>query len=716
MAIHVKISSNDDEYSWKKTMVRVFILFLFFFLTTDSLASGPLSLPEPPVMESSPPSKEIKKIAKLLEDPSEREKLIKTLKILAAAQEKEEKKKGGSLVSYFTPVIQFALDSTATFLANLKKVPLIADNLIDYVRVEKNRDAFWVALMWFPLLIVIGGLLETVFIWCFKRRLEEIEQKTQAQELANNKSAYALMTLFFPFLCPLLALPLAVPNRVVGNWIMGLWLLLFAIRIFLLERKALPILPLPTEVAVSKKGPFLIVLAGVGLWALFAMGMKISLGIKNYGEDFIFNVILLMSFPLFALYFREWRVKKMPGYLKDSKNLSTVPQGVASLLNFIIRYLPWVFLLIGIPIIIDKVFMEGTLWENYGLESIGSLVLLTAFLTGRRQIERAAHYKMPKIQAAKVQAFTSYVAPLRVSFSKGLQWVWHFLFFAVLMAIWNYCFSDLFISIFSHSMTKTFTTIAMIWGIIYLVWLGLDFFVQFHTKPQNIKGKRREPTVFAKTFGPMLHSVARWIMVLVTIFVTLESFGFDLKVLVYIMSAFAFAISLGSQSLVKDIINGFFALVDGSFAVGDVVTVGAYTGAVESLSLRAITLRHNTGFLQTIPFSEVGSIINKSRNYNIVPIDVATSYKTKIGHVHEALTKAAEDMANDPVFGKMILEPIKISGVDRFADTAVHVSASIKILPDPNNYFGREFNRRLKIHMDALKITPPISFQEAWQK
>jgi hypothetical protein len=73
-------------------------------------------------------------------------------------------------------------------------------------------------------------------------------------------------------------------------------------------------------------------------------------------------------------------------------------------------------------------------------------------------------------------------------------------------------------------------------------------------------------------------------------------------------------------------------------------------------------------------------------------------------------------MATHPVFGKMILEPLSVSGVDRFADTAVHISASIKILPDPHNNFAREFNRRLKIHMDALKIIPPTSFQEPWGK
>jgi small-conductance mechanosensitive channel len=213
----------------------------------------------------------------------------------------------------------------------------------------------------------------------------------------------------------------------------------------------------------------------------------------------------------------------------------------------------------------------------------------------------------------------------------------------------------------------------------------------------------------------MLHSVARWVMVLVAIFVMLESFGVDLKILVYMVSAFALAISLGAQSLVKDVINGFFALVDASFAVGEVVTVGPHTGTVESLSLRAVTLRHKDGSLQTIPFSEVGNIINRSRDYTLVPISVATSYKTKIGLVYDALNKTAEEMVNDAIFGKMILEPLSVSGIERFAENAVYVSASIKVKPDPKETFLREFNRRLKAHLDVLKISPPIAFQEEWQ-
>jgi small-conductance mechanosensitive channel len=697
-------------------MIRIIFLLWVVFHATASFASGSLAMPDSPSLNSPPSSKEIKKITKLLGNPQEREKLLKTLTVLASAQEAEEKKGGGSLVHYIMPLIEFSMDNISSFFMNLKKIPKITNSIIDFFKVDKNREDFWTALKLFPLLMMIGALLEGILTWFFRWRLESRQPHIAASELLETKNAYAYMTLFYPFLYSLLFLPLFVSGPSIGNWIIGLWFILFAIRIFLLGGKT-PFFASTSEQipkTISRKGPFLKVLSGVGLWALLMSGLNTIFGIKSYGEDFVFNLILFISFPLLVLYFREWKVKEMPQYLKDSKTLTTVPHQMAPLINICIHYLPWLLLLMSLPLSIDRVFFGGSFWKAYSAQSLETLLVLVIFLGGRRHIDSLALYRLPKIQAFKIQAFTSYVAPLRFSFAKYLQWIWHISFFGILMAIWNNFFSSLFINVVSHPMTKIITTIAMIWGIIYLAWLGIDFFVQLHTKPQNIRGKRREPTVFAKTFGPMLHSVARWIMVLVAIFATLESLGFDLKILVYLMSAFAFAISLGSQSLVKDVINGFFALVDGSFSVGDVVTVGAHTGTVESLSLRSITLRHRNGSLQTIPFSEVGNIINQSRDYTLVPIDIAISYKTKIGSVYEALTKAVEEIAQDPVFGKMILEPLSLSGIDRFADNAVYVSASIKITPDPGHYFARELNRRVKIHMDALGIAPPISFQERW--
>lgn len=695
-------------------MTRI-LLFLFLIIqATPGLASDPSLLPGASSVEASLKPAELRKIASLLENSAEREKLLKTLRALAAAQEAKESKKGSLLISYFTPIVDFCKDGASLFLTDLKKIPDLIKSIGDFFALEKNRDDFWAAVMRLPLLIGIGILFEGGLAWFLRRRLVRKQADMTEAELAEKKRAYAYIALFGSFLYSPLFLPFLASNSSVGNWIISLWLMVFAIRIIYLERKTPPFdLLADPEISPqthSKKMPFLLIVGSFFIVAIALLFLLNSVfNIQSCGGDFMFNLTLIMGFPLLVWHVREWKRKDIPRYLNESRTLATAPSNMAVPVNGCIRYLPWLLLGTIFFLILDKIFLGKGLWEAYRLETLGSFLMLFLFVEGRRRIDGLARYPLPK------HALTSHLASVQVLFTRSIQWVWHLSFFGLLMGIWNNFFSSFFVSIISHPFTKTMAMVGLTWSIIYLLWLGLDSFVQFHTKSQWVKGKRREPTVFAKTFGPMLHSVARWVMVLVAIFVMLEAFGFDLKILVYMMSAFALAISLGAQSLVKDVINGFFALVDGSFAVGEVVTVGAHTGTVESLSLRAVTLRHKDGSLQTIPFSEVGNIINRSRDYTLVPISISTSYRTKIGLVYEALNKTAEEMANDPTFGNMILEPLSISGIDRFAENAVSVSASIKIRPDPKETFLREFNRRLKGHMDALKITPPIAFHEVWE-
>ena len=697
-------------------MQCAFFLLLFLFQLTPSIATDSFSLYEPSKLESAPKSAETKKIIKQLENPEERQKILKTLKVLATAQEMEEKKQPQPLITYLNPVLEWLKDTAAALVDNLGTVQAALSNYIDYFRNKENRVDFWMALLWLPIILLIEILFERIHVWLLNRSFKSSLMIKTATRIINSKADYASYKIFLPFLYPIMFIPLYITNPYVRDWVIGFWVILFAIRLFIFAKKTWPNFSNSLE---KKSSPLQImgVYIAVGFLAsILGLGLgRIAVKVHN-GQDFYLTPLLLMSVPLFVLYLREWQGNGMAESLKESKNLTTTPQKLAPLINIVIRYIPILILIFSVPLAIDWIFSKGNLWKNYGVESIATLLILSIFLKGRPYIESLIHLQIFNPRTANGQFLKGYLLSMKTSVIKGLQLIWYLLFFSLLLVIWNKCLFGSLMDVLSHPLSKTVLMIVSLWAVAYLIWVGINWFVHFHTNSQNIKGKRREPTVFAKTFGPMLHSVARWVLIIFAIFLTLESLGFDLRILVYLMSAFALAISLGAQSLVKDVINGFFALIDGSFAVGDVVTIGTYTGVVESLSLRAITLRHSSGYLQTIPFSEVGSIINKSRHYNVVPIDVATSYKTEIGNIYEALTKAAEEMVNDPVFGKMILGPLSVSGVDRFTDNAVHVSASIKILPDPHNNFAREFNRRLKIHMDALDIIPPISFQEPWER
>ena len=702
-------------------MINVFYFLLFLLHAVPVSAYQPFTVPEPSSPEKPLTSQELKKIVKILETPHERDKILKTLNALAKAQEVKEKKNLKKKFSRYTSLfVQTVTVSLSTFMDMLKKIPDIGQNLIRYLAVKKNWNEIWSAMGWIACLIFISTGIEKIF----KKFHKKIINGQQALFKSFPRRQADHTNLFEPLIYSFIISPLLlifffpVPESLI-NWIWGIWLALFSGRLFASLRKFTLQTPEGDVPIFLDKTSLL--LRSLYAWGWSATLIIFTILIYHYfdmdlaGEQFLLSLVFLFGLPLLFQGIREWSSTQLPAHLEDSKRLLTAPKILVKPVNTGMRYFPWALYALMWICTIEVTFGDFSLESSLIIETFLSGSIFFIFLRGRQLIDEKACTPPTRSKYMMINNLINHVRFSRFFFIKIVQWVWHLLFFITLMAIWNTCFSDIFTDILDYPVTRTAISLGVIWGFFFLLWLFADSLAHHYFTP-GYKGRKNQPTPFVKTFGPMLYGIVRWIIVLLAFFITLEHFGIDLKLLVYLMSAFAFAISLGSQSLVKDIINGIFALVDGSFAVGDVVTVGAYSGKVESLSLRALTLRHSTGYLQTIPFSEVGSIINRSRDYTIVPVTVATSYRTKIGTVYEALTNAAVEMGNDPVYGKMILEPFTISGIERFNDTAVHVSASFKIQPDPGHSFEREYNLRLKKHMETLNISPPISFHEEWGK
>jgi small-conductance mechanosensitive channel len=645
---------------------------------------------------------------------------------LAAVKQAEEEKKEGGLISYLAPVVQGISEGIANLGHGLKKLFSVFHSLVAYFSMEKNRQDVWAALLWLSLFGSMGALLERGMRWCLRRYWKVRATKLALLSDREQKERACAVSLFTPFLLLPFLLPFFITfikSLSVTYWFMGLWIILYSLRAFLLDRSLR--LPLPAEgtapsgLELQERGLFSIFLVGgLGILLTLSYVLDIFLDMHHFQKDYRVNIALFFSLPLFVLYLREWQSKKMPGYLAESSQLITTPQILTSPVNICIRYFPWAFLVLGTIFMVSGAFLNAPFAQSGSLGCILSFGILLLFLRGRRALNNLGNVQKVIANRTLQPPRSPVLMPLLSLYlpqvARILQWGWHISFFAAFMMIWSQYVSGFLLALLSHPLIKTLINLGVIWGIMGLVWLGINFFVHHHTHPHLVKGKRIQPTAFAKTFGPMLHSIFRWVMVLTGFFMSLDVLGFDLKPLVYLMSAFAFAISLGAQSLVKDVINGFFTLIDGNIIVGDVVTIGNHSGTVESLSIRAIFLRHSTGALQRIPFSEISSIINNSRDYAVLPIDVAISYRTDIGHIYDALKRAGEEMVNDAAFSKMVLEPLTISGIDKFTDNAVHVMANFKIKPEFRDTFTREFNRRLKIHMDAANIQPPITFSEQW--
>jgi small conductance mechanosensitive channel len=168
------------------------------------------------------------------------------------------------------------------------------------------------------------------------------------------------------------------------------------------------------------------------------------------------------------------------------------------------------------------------------------------------------------------------------------------------------------------------------------------------------------------------------------------------------------AIGFGSQALVRDIITGLFILIEDTISVGEVVTVGAHTGIVEAMSIRVVRLRDLSGAVHTVPWSDVTSVINLTKDFSYYPMEIGVAYREDVDMVIEALKQIGAELQSDPRYSSDMLEPIDVLGVDSFGDNAVVIKARLKTYPLKQWAVGREFNRRMKRRFDELGIEIPF--------
>lgn len=212
----------------------------------------------------------------------------------------------------------------------------------------------------------------------------------------------------------------------------------------------------------------------------------------------------------------------------------------------------------------------------------------------------------------------------------------------------------------------------------------------------------------ARTLLPLLRTTLLVVLVTLFLLVTLSELGLNIAPLLAGAGVIGLAIGFGAQTLMKDIITGMFILVEDQLAVGDVVKVGSHAGVVETMTLRTIRLRDLAGTVHVVPFSEVTTLENMTKDFSRYVFEVGVAYREDTDTVVEALKQVGDDLLQDEAFKDLIVAPLEVLGVDSFGDNAVIIKARITTKPIKQWQVGREFNRRMKKHFDALGIEIPF--------
>ncbi|MEH6443501.1 MAG: mechanosensitive ion channel domain-containing protein [Oceanospirillaceae bacterium] len=174
-----------------------------------------------------------------------------------------------------------------------------------------------------------------------------------------------------------------------------------------------------------------------------------------------------------------------------------------------------------------------------------------------------------------------------------------------------------------------------------------------------------------ETLLPLFRTILLILLLVIVVMSVLYSLGVQIGPLLAGAGVVGIAIGFGSQKLVQDIISGMFFLIDDAFRKGEYVQVAGMKGTIEKLSVRSMRLRHHLGAVQTVPYGEINTVKNLSRDWVIMKLELRLAYDVDIEKVRKIIKKVGQKMLLDPETGPNMLQPLKSQGVMRVEESAL---------------------------------------------
>jgi len=202
---------------------------------------------------------------------------------------------------------------------------------------------------------------------------------------------------------------------------------------------------------------------------------------------------------------------------------------------------------------------------------------------------------------------------------------------------------------------------------------------------------------------------------LLAIFFSLNILGFNTNSLLAFGALLGLAISLATQNVIKDLVNGFLVLLEDQYAIGDVIEVDPDTsGLVENLNLRVTQLRDGSGRLITLPNSQISRVVNLTRLWARMDETVCIDANADIHQALEVVKTTAHSLYTDPQFRDAILAAPEVLGVETINHAGVEIHTQIKTKPAQQWMIAREFRLRLKAALDEQGISFGRPQREVW--
>ncbi|HVH87807.1 MAG TPA: mechanosensitive ion channel family protein [Terriglobales bacterium] len=207
-----------------------------------------------------------------------------------------------------------------------------------------------------------------------------------------------------------------------------------------------------------------------------------------------------------------------------------------------------------------------------------------------------------------------------------------------------------------------------------------------------------------RTLAAVIHSVGIFVIFFFALLQILDKLNVDVKPFIASAGIVGLAIGFGAQTLVHDVINGFFIIIENIYDLGDVVKIAGVQGTVEQMSLRKTVLRDDTGALHSVPNSEVKIISNMTRDWAQVALHVSVDYSESSDRIIQLLKEMASELANDQEYGPSIVGQPEVPGIERVNGSEVDYLMLVKARPGKQYAIRRELRKRIKACFEKNNI------------
>ena len=207
-----------------------------------------------------------------------------------------------------------------------------------------------------------------------------------------------------------------------------------------------------------------------------------------------------------------------------------------------------------------------------------------------------------------------------------------------------------------------------------------------------------------KTLSGILYSAGTAVILVAAVLTALPELGFNITPIAAVAGLASLAFGFGAQHLVRDIINGFFMIIEDQFVVGETVRIGTVVGRVEHLTLRRTVIRDFQGAVVTIPNGEVSQVANLSRDWGQVFVDISLSLNGSTDAALTSLDRVSAELRTDPAWSPILVDGPRVLGIETLGAEGTTLRLQLRTVPGRQDDAARELRRRIQNRFEQENI------------